>query len=70
MLRQLPLNLPDAFLGFDKTNDGHLNKIEYVAAMKSLDFEDYPFEVQKFDKPCGLCGAENAMTRNLFIFWS
>ena len=24
--------------------------------VKSLDFEDYPFEVQKFDKPCGLCG--------------
>ena len=27
--------------------------------VKSLDFDDYPFEVQKFDKPCGLCGAEN-----------
>jgi alpha-D-ribose 1-methylphosphonate 5-phosphate C-P lyase len=27
--------------------------------VKSLDFEDYPFEVQKFDKPCGLCGAEH-----------
>ncbi|MBO6900506.1 MAG: alpha-D-ribose 1-methylphosphonate 5-phosphate C-P-lyase PhnJ [Rhizobiaceae bacterium] len=25
----------------------------------SLDFEDHPFEVQKFDKPCALCGAEN-----------
>ncbi|SOC45465.1 alpha-D-ribose 1-methylphosphonate 5-phosphate C-P lyase [Rhizobium subbaraonis] len=25
----------------------------------SLDFEDHPFEVQSFDKPCGLCGAEN-----------
>jgi len=27
--------------------------------VKSLDFEDYPFQVQKFDRPCGLCGAEN-----------
>ncbi len=26
--------------------------------VKSLDFDDYPFEVQHFDKPCGLCGAE------------
>ncbi|MEO0497896.1 MAG: alpha-D-ribose 1-methylphosphonate 5-phosphate C-P-lyase PhnJ [Pseudomonadota bacterium] len=26
----------------------------------SLDFEDHPFEVNKFDVPCGLCGAENA----------
>jgi alpha-D-ribose 1-methylphosphonate 5-phosphate C-P lyase len=24
----------------------------------SLDFEDHPFEVQTFDKPCALCGAE------------
>ncbi|MBO0346776.1 alpha-D-ribose 1-methylphosphonate 5-phosphate C-P-lyase PhnJ [Roseibium sp. CAU 1637] len=27
--------------------------------VKSLDFDDHPFEVQKFEKPCGLCGAEN-----------
>ncbi len=26
----------------------------------SLDFEDHPFEVTKFDRPCGLCGAEGA----------
>ena len=25
----------------------------------SLDFEDHPFEVQRFDKPCALCGAED-----------
>ena len=25
----------------------------------SLDFEDHPFEVQRFDRPCGLCGAES-----------
>ena len=24
----------------------------------SLDFEDHPFEVQRFDRPCALCGAE------------
>lgn len=24
----------------------------------SLDFEDHPFEINKFDKPCALCGAE------------
>ena len=26
----------------------------------SLDFEDHPFEVQKWDQPCALCGATNA----------
>jgi alpha-D-ribose 1-methylphosphonate 5-phosphate C-P lyase len=25
----------------------------------SLDFDDHPFEVQKFEKPCALCGARN-----------
>jgi alpha-D-ribose 1-methylphosphonate 5-phosphate C-P lyase len=25
----------------------------------SLDFDDYPFRVQSFDKPCALCGARN-----------
>ncbi len=27
--------------------------------VKSLDFEDYPFTVQKWDQPCGLCGEED-----------
>ncbi len=26
--------------------------------VKSLDFDDHPFAVQHFDKPCALCGAE------------
>ncbi len=25
----------------------------------SLDFEDHPFEIQRFDKPCALCAATN-----------
>lgn len=25
----------------------------------SLDFEDHPFEVQRFERPCALCGAED-----------
>ena len=25
--------------------------------VKSLDFDDYPFEIQRFDVPCALCGA-------------
>lgn len=26
--------------------------------VKSLDFDDYPFEIQKFKNPCALCGAK------------
>ncbi len=25
--------------------------------VKSLDFDDYPFEVQRWDKPCAICGS-------------
>jgi alpha-D-ribose 1-methylphosphonate 5-phosphate C-P lyase len=28
--------------------------------VKSLDFEDHPFTVQKWDRPCGLCGATDS----------
>jgi alpha-D-ribose 1-methylphosphonate 5-phosphate C-P lyase len=28
--------------------------------VRSLDFEDYPFEVQRFGRPCALCGAADA----------
>lgn len=35
--------------------------------VKSLDFEDYPFEVQTFDKPCGLCGAENVYLDEIIL---
>lgn len=29
------------------------------SSVKSLDFDDYPFEIQTFDEPCALCGAKN-----------
>lgn len=28
-------------------------------AVESLDFEDHPFEVQEFERPCALCGADD-----------
>ena len=28
--------------------------------VRSLDFEDHPFQVQSWDKPCALCGAEGS----------
>ena len=28
--------------------------------VRSLDFEDYPFQVEKWDQPCALCGAEDS----------
>ena len=28
--------------------------------VRSLDFEDHPFEVQRWDRPCSLCGATDS----------
>jgi alpha-D-ribose 1-methylphosphonate 5-phosphate C-P lyase len=28
----------------------------------SLDFEDHPFEIQHFDQPCAMCGAEQSIS--------
>ncbi len=31
--------------------------------VRSLDFEDHPFKVQRFAKPCALCGANGRLSR-------
>ena len=28
--------------------------------VRSLDFDDHPFQVEKWDQPCGLCGATDS----------
>jgi len=33
----------------------------------SLDFDDYPFEIQTFDEPCALCGAENVFLDEVIL---
>jgi alpha-D-ribose 1-methylphosphonate 5-phosphate C-P lyase len=33
----------------------------------SLDFEDHPFEVNKFDRPCALCGASAAFLDEVIL---
>ena len=52
--------LAEAFKHFDKTNDGHLNILEFGAAMKSLDFdaETTDAEFVKFAKPEQVKGAD------------
>lgn len=35
--------------------------------VRSLDFEDHPFEVQKWSKPCQLCGARNTFLDEVIL---
>jgi alpha-D-ribose 1-methylphosphonate 5-phosphate C-P lyase len=35
-----------------------------------LDFEDHPFRVQTFDRPCALCGADGVYLDEVLLDWS
>ena len=35
--------------------------------VKSLDFEDHPFEIQRWDEPCALCGATDTFLDEIVI---
>ncbi|WP_273522986.1 alpha-D-ribose 1-methylphosphonate 5-phosphate C-P-lyase PhnJ [Mailhella massiliensis] len=44
---------------FGAGREKRLYAIPPYTDVKSLDFEDYPFEVQHWDEPCALCGARH-----------
>ena len=35
--------------------------------VRSLDFEDYPFTIEQWDQPCGLCGATDTFLDEIII---
>ncbi len=35
--------------------------------VRSLDFEDYPFTIEHWDQPCGLCGATNTFLDEIIV---
>jgi alpha-D-ribose 1-methylphosphonate 5-phosphate C-P lyase len=35
--------------------------------VKSLDFDDHPFEVEHWDRPCDLCGARGVFLDELIV---
>ncbi|MCL1915512.1 MAG: alpha-D-ribose 1-methylphosphonate 5-phosphate C-P-lyase PhnJ [Desulfovibrionaceae bacterium] len=45
---------------FGAGREKRIYAIPPYTAVKSLDFEDYPFAVQHWDKPCAICGATDS----------
>ncbi|WP_248310323.1 alpha-D-ribose 1-methylphosphonate 5-phosphate C-P-lyase PhnJ [Bosea sp. 117] len=43
---------------FGAGREKRIYAIPPYTSVRSLDFDDHPFRVQRFDKPCALCGAE------------
>lgn len=44
---------------FGAGREKRIYAVPAYTSVVSLDFEDYPFEIQKFDTPCALCGARD-----------
>jgi alpha-D-ribose 1-methylphosphonate 5-phosphate C-P lyase len=45
---------------FGAGREKRIYAIPPYTSVKSLDFEDHPFRVQSWDKPCALCGTRNS----------
>ncbi|MFV0295631.1 MAG: alpha-D-ribose 1-methylphosphonate 5-phosphate C-P-lyase PhnJ [Hyphomicrobiaceae bacterium] len=45
---------------FGAGREKRIYAIPPYTAVKSLDFEDFPFEVQRWDEPCALCNASDS----------
>lgn len=45
---------------FGAGREGRIYAVPPYTAVRSLDFEDHPFTVQRFAAPCALCGASDA----------
>jgi alpha-D-ribose 1-methylphosphonate 5-phosphate C-P lyase len=54
------LNMSDALMLFGAGREKRLYAIPPYTRVKSLDFEDHPFEIQAWDTPCELCGATDS----------
>lgn len=53
------MHLSEALQLFGAGREKRIYAVPPHTEVMSLDFEDHPFEVQKFDRPCEMCGAEN-----------
>ncbi len=53
------MHMSDALQLFGAGREKRIYAVPPYTDVVSLDFEDYLFDIQRFDKPCALCGAED-----------
>ncbi len=54
------LHMSDAVLLFGAGREKRIYAVPPHTRVRSLDFEDYPFEVQSWEEACALCGAKDS----------
>ena len=53
------MHMSEALQLFGAGREKRIYAVPPYTEVVSLDFDDHPFEIQSFDKPCALCGAED-----------
>ncbi|QEM83871.1 alpha-D-ribose 1-methylphosphonate 5-phosphate C-P-lyase PhnJ [Halomonas binhaiensis] len=61
------LHMSEALMLFGAGREKRLYAIPPYTRVKSLDFEDHPFEVQVWDEPCAICGATDSYLDEVII---
>lgn len=61
------MDMSPALQLFGAGREKRLYAIPPYTPVKSLDFEDHPFEVQRWDEPCALCGATDSYLDEVIV---
>jgi alpha-D-ribose 1-methylphosphonate 5-phosphate C-P lyase len=61
------MHMSDALQLFGAGREKRIYAIPPHTKVVSLDFEDHPFEIQKFAKPCALCAAEGVYLDEIIL---
>lgn len=61
------MNNSPALQLFGAGREKRIYAIPPYTTVTSLDFEDHPFEIQKWDRPCAICGAEDVFLDEVVI---
>ena len=61
------LDRSPALMLFGAGREKRIYAVPPWTSVKSLDFDDHPFEVEHWDRPCDLCGARGAFLDELVV---
>ena len=61
------MHMSEALMLFGAGREKRLYAIPPYTQVKSLDFEDHPFEIQKWDQVCALCGSDHSFLDEVIV---
>lgn len=61
------MHMSEALMLFGAGREKRLYAIPPYTQVRSLDFEDYPFEIQKWDQVCALCGSDHSFLDEVIV---